>query len=189
MSFEVSTAYSLARVMVRAAIARDVIHYGLTEEDFEDFLQEAVAEMWRAYRRTGRADRPYLAGAARFAIRRYALRLRFGRSSPRPSRVASLTEAEDILPVQPPPEFRPGLSADVLSAVRARLLAIRQKRGQRGAQAADILCRILLLVSRGYSNVAIAQELGLPLNTVKVYRARLRAALRGWAAEVTQAAS
>jgi len=145
--------------------------------------------MWRAYLKTGRADRPYLAGAARFAIRRYALRLRFGRTSPRPGRVASLTDAEDALPTQSPSEPRPGLSADILSAVRARLLAVRQKRGQRGAQAADILCQVLLLVSRGYSNAAIAQELELPLNTVKVYRARLRATLRGWAAEVTQATS
>ena len=189
MSFEVSAAYDLARIMIRAAIARDIVHYGLTDEEFQDFLQEAVTEMWSAYRRTGRADRPYLAGAARFAIRRYALRLRYGRTSPRPSRVASLTDAEDTLPSQSPSEPRPGLSTDIINAVRVRLLAVRRKRGQRGAQAAEILCRILLLVSRGYSNAAIAQELGLPLNTVKVYRARLRAALRGWAAEVTQAAS
>jgi DNA-directed RNA polymerase specialized sigma24 family protein len=44
---------------------------------------------------------------------------------------------------------------------------------------------ILHLVTRGYSNAAIAQELALPLDSVKTYRARTRARLRAWLEEQT----
>ncbi len=47
--FSPQTAYAIAARMLRSALWRGSIYYAVTEQDREDMLQEAVAEMWRAF--------------------------------------------------------------------------------------------------------------------------------------------
>jgi len=180
--FNVDLAYAIAERMVRSAMARDVIHYGVSQDDYMDFVQEAVAEMWQAFRRTNRVDARYLAGAARAAIRRYALRLRFGRSSVRPGRLVSLDAYQmndDRVAAQ---DGDGGHTTRDLSAIREYLVSSR-RRNSRSERAADREMAILALVLKGYRNDAIAGELEIPVNTVKTYRQRIRNRLRAFEKE------
>jgi DNA-binding CsgD family transcriptional regulator len=140
----------------------------------------------QAWLRTGRQDAGYMAGAARQAIWRWIVRVWFGRSGPRPGStvaLAAFADDADACAAPEPVETRRGLDEDITAAVWQRLFAARQKRGARGEAATDRDVTILLLVTRGYSNAAIAKTLDIPKDSVKVYRACLRKKLREWSTE------
>lgn len=182
--FNPAAAYVLAEKMLRSALRRGDIYYALTAQDREDLLQEAVCEMWRAAVLTGRTDAGYLAGAARKAIFYFVTRIWFGRYNPRPGSLRPLLTDEDgdDSTLAPDPEHRAGVSTEITAAVWQRLYAERVKKGRRGEDATDRDVAILYLLTRGYRTTAIAAELDIPANSVKTYRARLRARLRAWSA-------
>ena len=188
--FDTDAAYAIAERMLDSAIARGKTFYRLSDMDREDVIQEAVAEQVQAWLRTGRQDAGYMAGAARQAIWRWIVRQWYGRSSPRPGHTVDLDAGCDDGDVReiaaPEPSAADhGVSEAVTAAVWRRLYAERGKQGARGEAATDRDVTILHLVTRGYSNAAIAQELALPLDSVKTYRARTRARMRAWLKEQT----
>lgn len=174
--------YALASRMVGSATRRLSIPY-VAHQDFEDFAQAGALEAWQASERTGRTDARYLCGAARRGIIREIV-LRWSGHNPRATLPVENAEGEPLdLPVADA-EPRVGLPEEVTAPLWQMLYASRKHAGgERATQAADRDLAILWLISRGFSNEGIAQELGQSPANIRRYRVEIRERLEHIAGE------
>lgn len=138
----------------------------LTEQDWEDFHQEAALAVWRY---------SHMSAAYRFVAARSAVVTRYVREmmAHNPAATTPLDVAER-LDVAVPDDEAVGLPSDVAVELANLFLAARKQRRGRAVEAALRDVRIVDLLVHGRSNDGIAVELGVPVNSVKKYRNHIK---------------
>jgi DNA-directed RNA polymerase specialized sigma24 family protein len=147
----------------------------LSAMDWEDLKQEAWVAAWRASHASHAKANPagYLFVVARSQVFTRYVRDVVARNpvSLWPLALADWVEVEETGKREPLPEqIRAGLE-QIFRAART------QQQG-RAVVAAQRDVRIVDLLWQGYRNAAIAQALGIPLDSVKKYRADIKRVLR-----------
>ncbi len=173
--------YDLARGAARAAWLR-LGQTPWSSQDWEDAVQDAALEMFKARRVAvvqfagdEERQRRYIFGAAKRAALVGWLRRTMAHN---PADPYPLDFSEWLEAVEPESDSSRRLS----ERQRADLLALfcagkKQKQGRAVAACARNVEIVDLLV-QGYRNESIAVALGVPVNSVKKYRAEIKAALR-----------
>lgn len=161
--------YKYAKTGASQACA--LLNIWLSPDDFEDAVQAAALGVWKA-EQSGRArSKPaYFYGAARREAVKFIVRELFAHNP------LSNPLSDEIAEITPPDQG--GLAPDMRPQVWRILYNSRQKRGQRGASAATRDMVILDLRLKGYSDEAIAAEIGSNANNVRCYRQRIRDRLK-----------
>jgi len=155
-----------ARAAAWRAIAK-MQHPDLSPQDIEDLEQVADVTLWRLRDR----DPGYAFGAAVRECCKYISRSIFGKN---PSSTIQYDYLENLIHDDDDDDDDSTTISLTESEIVDILLAGRRG-GERGHKIAQTEARILLLVLEGVrDNAVIADVLGMNVNTVRVYRTRIR---------------
>jgi len=168
-----------------ARLAARAVNWNIAPQDIEDMRQEAALAIWLNLDKG--ENYAFVCGrnAALKWWRRYVMG--WPRSDkpiePTPaSQAIKWPESEDgnslaERHLAPDAGERDGLPDEIIITLVELFLEARVKRGKRGLNASIRDASIIALLCRGYNNVGIAQDLGIPVKHVQTYRRHIRAVL------------